>query len=311
MDGTNNFVANPFQPAVSRQQQSAINQLVQSIVNVRHLDEMFLQLAKILVQRFGIWIAQIWADRTIDIHQHIAELRALSTRDMLLPQHVLESHQLVMMAERILHEQRPLFCLPVEYAFSPHYAALLKRQGLYYCVGHFSQRRILPSPVDNGFASRNVPTSLTIAFLLFFQHLPPQKLLAAIGFTLEQAMAAAQNAGLLYKAQASAMVSANLARQEAFSQLATLIPERLENAHLMRFTNPLASSVDIQDKLARRLYAVIDGQRNLEDLSVMTSLTWPELYHALRILLAQQRVCLYTPDRQPVDSSFLLNDKEG
>jgi len=311
VDGTNNFVENPFQPAVSRQQQSAINQLVQSTVNVRHIDEMFLQLAKILVQRFGIWIAQVWAGRTIDVNQHSAELRALSTRDILLPQHVLESHQLVMLAERILYEQQPLFCLPVDHTFSSHYAALLKRQGLYYCVGHFSQRRALPQSVDNDFAGGNGATSLMVAFLLFFQHVPPQKLLATIGFTLEQAMAAAQNSGLFYRAQASAMVSANLARQEVFSQLAKLIPGRLENAHLMRFTNPLASSVDIQDKLARRLYAVIDGQRNLEELSLMTSLTWPEVYHALRILLAQQRVHLYTPDGQPVDSSFLLHDKEG
>lgn len=310
MDGIDNFAENPFRPAVSRQQQGAINQLVQSTVNVRHIDEMFLQLTRILVQRFGIWIAQLWADRTIDATQRIAELRAQATRDILLPRHVLENHQLVMMAERILHEQRPLFYLPVEHAFSPHYATLLKRQGLYYCAGHFSQRRTALLPEEHDFVGRKVSAALAVAFLLFFQYMPPQKLLAAIGFTLEQAMEAAQSSGLLYKAQASAMISANLSRQEALSQLATLIPVRVENAHLMRFTNPLAGSVDIQDKLARRLYTVVDGRKNVEELSALVSLTWPEMYHALRILLAQERVRLYKPDGQPVDHSLLLDDEK-
>jgi len=311
VDGIDNFMGNPFRPAVSHQQQGAINQLVQSMVSVQHIDEMFLQLARILVQRFGTWIAQVWADRTVDATQRVAELRAQSTRDILLPRHVLENHQLVMMAERILYEQRPLFYLPVDHTFSPHYATLLKRQGLYYCVGHFSQRRAARLPEENGFAGRKVPAALAVAFLLFFQHIPPQKLLAAIGFTLEQAMETAQSSGLLYKAQASAMIAAKLSRQETFSQLATWIPERVENAHLMRFTNPLAGSVDIQDKLARRLYAVVDGRRSVEELSTLASLTWPEMYHALRILLAQERVRLYKPDGQPVDHSLLLDDEKG
>ncbi|HZO72659.1 MAG TPA: hypothetical protein VFB60_10695 [Ktedonobacteraceae bacterium] len=311
MDGIDNFAGNPFRSAVSRQQQCAIDQLVQSTVKVHHIDEMFLQLTRILVQRFGTWIAQVWADRTIDTNQRIAELRALATRDILLPQHVLENHQLVTMAERILHERRSLFYLPVDHAFSPHYVALLKRQGLYYCVGHFSQKRAVRLPEENGTVDRKVPAALAVAFLLFFQHLPPQRLLAAIGFTLEQAMEAAQNSGLLYKAQASAMISANLSRQDAFSQLAKLIPGRAENAHLMRFTNPLAASVDIQDKLARRLYAVVDGRRSVEELSALASLTWSEMYHALRILLALERVRLYKSDGQVVDCSPLFNDKEG
>ena len=309
MDGTDNFVENQFRSAVSRQQQGAINQLVQSTVNVHHIDEMFLQLARILVQRFGIWIAQIWADRTIDANQHVAELRALATRDILLPPQVLENHQLVMMAERILHEQRTLFYLPVEHIFSPHYTALLRSQGLCYCVGHFSRRRASLLPKDKGFTGRKVPASLAVAFLLFFQQAPPQRLLAAIGFTLEQAMEAAQNSGLLYRTQISAMISAHLSQQETFS-LAKLIPGRVENTDLMRFTNPLAESVDIQDKLARRLYAVIDGRRGVEELAAMTSLTRPEMHHALRVLLSQQRICLYQPDGQPVDGSFLLNEEE-
>jgi hypothetical protein len=311
VDGTDNFMGNPFRSAVSRQQQGAINQLVQSTAKVHHIDEMFLQLTRILVQRFGIWIAQVWADRPIDANQRIVELRALATRDILLPPHVLENHQLVMMAERILHEQRTLFYLPVDHTFSPHYATLLKRQGLYYCIGHFSQRRAARLPEGNGVVDRKVSTALAVAFLLFFQHLPPQKLLATIGFTLEQAMEAAQNSGLLHTAQVSAKVSANLSRQETFSQLAKLIPGRLENAYLMRFTNPLAGSVDIQDKLARRLYAVVDGRRSVEELSALASLTWSEMYHALRILLAQERVRLYTPDGQPVDHSLLLGNEEG
>ncbi|HEU5229978.1 MAG TPA: hypothetical protein VFU49_19315 [Ktedonobacteraceae bacterium] len=308
MDGIDNFAGNPFRSEVSSQQQIAISQLLQSTVNVYHIDEMFLQLTRILVQRFGIWIAQIWADRLIDVNQHIAELRAVSTRDILLPQHVLENHQLVTVAERILHEQRTLFYLSVDDAFSAHYATLLRRQQLNYCVAHFSQRRVLLD--DKGFTNRKNAASLAVAFLLFFQHLPPQKLLATIGFALEQAMQTAQDYGLLRNAQISKVVLTGLAQQEALSQLTELIPGRQENAHLMRFTNPLAGSVDIQDKAARRLYAAIDGRKNIGELSAVTRISTTEIYRMLRALLAQQRIRLYRPDGQPADGSLLPGQED-
>lgn len=308
MDGLNNFVENPFRSQVSSQQQVAISQLLQSTVNVYHIDEMFLQLTRILVQRFGIWIAQVWANRTMEAQQHIAELRAVSTRDILLPPHVLENHQLVTMAERILHEQYTLLYVSVDNAFSVHYATLLKRQQLNYCVAHFSQRKALLD--DKGFTNRKSAVVLAVAFLLFFQHVPPPKLLATIGFALEQAMQTAQDYGLLRNSQISKVVLTGLAQQQTSSQLPELIPGRLENVHLMRFTNPLAGSVDIQDKAARRLYAAIDGRKSIGELSAVTRLSTTEIYRILRILLAQQRVRLYRPDGQPVDGSLLSGHED-
>ncbi len=58
----------------------------------------------------------------------------------------------------------------------------------------------------------------------------------------------------------------------------------------MRSSNPLASSVDIADKQAHRLYAAIDGRKNLGELSSITGLNAKEIYAAVQILLSQQRI---------------------
>ena len=100
-----------------------------------------------------------------------------------------------------------------------------------------------------------------------------------------------------------------LARQELLLALQKLIPRRSGDQDLLRLSNPLDISVVIPDKHARRLYAVIDGRKTVDELCSITHLDMKEVHRALQILLAQHRIQLYTTDGKQVDSSLLLNEQ--
>ena len=81
-------------------------------------------------------------------------------------------------------------------------------------------------------------------------------------------------------------------REEPSLTLNKLIPHRSEDANLMSSSNPLSRSVVISDKQARRLYAAIDGQKNVEELSTVTNLDVKEVSKALQLLLDQHLIYL-------------------
>ncbi len=81
-------------------------------------------------------------------------------------------------------------------------------------------------------------------------------------------------------------------KEEPPLALNKLIPHRNEDAHLMSSRNPLSGSVVISDKQARRLYAAIDGQKNVEELSTVTNLDVKEVSKALQLLLDQHLIYL-------------------
>jgi len=77
-----------------------------------------------------------------------------------------------------------------------------------------------------------------------------------------------------------------------------LIPHRSEDANLMSSSNPLSRSVVISDKQARRLYAAIDGQKNVEELCMVIHLDVKQAPKVLQLLLDQQLIHLYGPGRR-------------
>lgn len=85
-----------------------------------------------------------------------------------------------------------------------------------------------------------------------------------------------------------------------------LVPRRKENPQLLASANPLAGSVAIRDKQARRLHAAIDGRKNVEELARITQLQPGAVFAALRVLLAEQRIQLYTPEGELADASPFL-----
>ena len=87
-------------------------------------------------------------------------------------------------------------------------------------------------------------------------------------------------------------------RQEPSLTLNQLIPHRSEDANLMSSSNPLSRSVVISDKQARRLYAAIDGQKNVEELCMVIHLDVKQAPKVLQLLLDQQLIHLYGPGRR-------------
>src|SRR5207302_1612165 len=76
-------------------------------------------------------------------------------------------------------------------------------------------------------------------------------------------------------------------RQVASSSLLDLIPHRVEDEGLMKVSNPLASSLVIADKQARRLFQAIDGHMTVRELMLVAQLDREEISAALRLLLAK------------------------
>ena len=87
-------------------------------------------------------------------------------------------------------------------------------------------------------------------------------------------------------------------REEPSLTLNKLIPHRSEDANLMSSSNPLSRSVVISDKQARRLYAAIDGQKNVEELCMVIHLDVKQAPKVLQLLLDQQLIHLYGPGQR-------------
>jgi DNA-binding response OmpR family regulator len=92
-------------------------------------------------------------------------------------------------------------------------------------------------------------------------------------------------------------------KQQTLPDWIKLVPHRKENPHLLTTANPLAGSVAIRDKHARRLHAAIDGKKNVEELTRVTHLQTNEMFAALRVLIVEQRIQLYTSKGDLADIS--------
>ena len=92
-------------------------------------------------------------------------------------------------------------------------------------------------------------------------------------------------------------------KQQNLPNWIKLIPRRKENPQLLTTANPLAGSVAIRDKQARRLHAAIDGKKNMEELARFTHMPTNDVFAALRILLAEQRIQLYTSEGELTDTA--------
>ncbi len=270
------------QPGASNQQLVIITQLLQAVTTFRHIDELFLWLARTIIQRFDVQVTEFWTMQVNATGQAATELRAIACQDTSLPRHVVGNNRVSAMAEHILREQRHSTLVAVASIFPTHQANLLSRYGLNYCCGYF----LGTQPADYDLSSERTSPWSTASSLLFLRHTLPQNLLASIGLILEQTIPIAKNRGILVTAQLPAISSPPQPERD----LLELIPRRSQNAELMRSSNPLASSVDIADKQARRLYAAIDGRKNLGELSSITGLNAKEIYAAVQILLTQQRI---------------------
>src|SRR5579875_178320 len=291
---------------VGGQQLTIMSELFKAVGAMQHIDELLQWLASRIVQHFGIQATEIWSMQGTSMGHFSMQLRTLVRQDATLPEHIVANQHAAGLAG-LLAQQRAGFHLQSAATVFPSYqASLLRRYGLNYCSGHFfSNTALLIPPLRHGASPGSIPTPLVLAMLFFLRQSLSQQTIAAAGLILEQAMTVASDHGLLTSVRASQVsggVPAPSPVPESVSlPLTALIPRRYADAALMQSSNPLARSVDIADRSARRLYAAINGSRDVSELSDVTELELKEIARTLKILLDERRIELYAPGGQRVD----------
>ena len=307
---------NFFSMDVSRQQMTVVSQLSRAVTTMYHVDELFQWLAYAIVQHLDVQLIQFWTNSVNHTGQLAVQLRTIVSQDPSLPERIVVNDQVARVAQRLAYERRVYNALPVEQMFSQYQSIRLQRYGLYYCGGCFMSSNILLSPAGDPL-SREKPSALFAMIpLVFLRQISHPDLVHTIGVILKQAVAIAENRGLLLPAAAnSPQPSSPLPAQVPPPQQASpptpaeLIPRRKQDASAMLASNPFARTTIIADKQARRLYTAIGGRTNVADLCNATGLSLKEAYEALQELLARQRIELYEPGGHLVNASLLFNNR--
>jgi two-component system, chemotaxis family, response regulator PixH len=97
---------------------------------------------------------------------------------------------------------------------------------------------------------------------------------------------------------------------EALAEKYTLIPHRLNEDEILLRRNPFASSNFVSDKHLRRLYAVINGRRNVQELAEMVQLDPQATLKLLKTLWQQQQIAFHDRIQQPLKELSLLDNIE-
>ncbi len=284
-----------------------ITKLLQVVGNMRHIDELFLWLSHITIQRLNVQVVQFWAMQVDTTGQMSSELRTTACQNTALPQHVVINKTLAEITGRLLNKQRSVPPQSIGNTFSLQHMNLFARYNLNYWASHYMSNPILLPPAKNDFSNGKAATPLAITVSLFLQNMPSPRLMPTLSSILEQIIPIAKSHRLLLTTDSPAQ-DIRLSNQQsgAYLVLSELIPRRSQEANRPMVNNPFTSSVVIRDKKARHLYFAIDGHKNVAELSNLTQLNKQEIYTALCLLLTQHHIYLYEPGGLRVDSAQLL-----
>ena len=297
---------NGYRGNTGKLRMAVATELMRVIRDMRHADELFQWLSDALVQHFSAQIAQFWVAQVDSQGQYFMKLQVLSSRDNSIPFRVALSKPFADLAGEIRSWQTDLPLSLVGNVFSSFQASLLQRYGSYYCCAEY-----LSSKGHYAARGQTVFMPLEAVALLFFNQPPQPDFPQSISYVLRLAMQLAESNGMLVppaNAQSTAAGYRHHVAQKSIPALADLVPRRTANSDLMTTSNPLTSHVVITDKLARRLYREVDGQKNVQELCDITRLDMQAALQGLRILLNERYIELLDATGQPVDSSFLLNN---
>jgi hypothetical protein len=293
------------------QQMVVISQLMRHIGAMQSVDELFRWLALMLVQRLEGEAALFWTKQANQAGNVSLELRTTMCKDT-VPRFLLTNHQVVRLAEHMMSRQRGHWLYSVHTLFSPYQAMMLDRYGFRYCCGYYLEENVLLPPANDTNSYHKVATPLRMAVLLFLREAPRDGLMPGIGYILEQALQLARYRGILQPAPESEKLPAIMLSPQGQRSPASpldFVPQRSENTGLMKVSNPLAPTLMIASKPARRFYQAIDGQMTIRELMLVTLLNEEETYAALRTLLQAHRIIMYKPggDGKSVDSEQFLD----
>lgn len=304
---------------LSRQQTNVITRLFQVMPPMRQIDEVFQWLAYAIAQQFDVQLVQFWTNATSRTGQRSMQLRTMVHQDPSLPEQVVVNDQTMLVAQRVVSEQRTIQPQPIANVFAQYQTLLLRRHGLNYCAGNFHTANVFLLPRSTTSSQEMVPTLFAMTALLFLRQSPHIDLVPTIGNILEQAVSLGGSRGLLLPATnvppsfATSTPTPSVPQipppQEALPSLTELIPRRKQDANLLLTSNPFASAAIISDKQARRLHTAIDGRTNITGLCNTTGMNIKDVYTALQTLLTQGRIEIYEPGGRIIDPSLFLNGR--
>ena len=287
-----------FPPLASNHRLVIITQLLQIAGNMRHIDELWLWLSHMLVQRLDIQVIQFWASQPHHTNTSLPELRAMVCQNISLPQYVVINPQVTSVTQRIHNEQQGAMPQAVASFFLPPQAHLLTRYNLNYWASYFMQ-----SKRSSPFAGPNyldiAATPFTLSVSLFLQQAPSPHLLPTIEHILEQSLFIARNRGLLCHGE-NALCPINRQTCKA-PALKSLIVQRVEDTNPIQYCHLFSYPMIILNKQMRLLYRTINGAQNIADLLASTQLETKDFYTALRALLAKKLIQLREPNGQRIE----------
>ena len=272
-----------------------ITRLLEVVENMQSMDELFVWLADMMMQRMDVQVMQFWAIQNYRSGRVGCELRTMVQQGTSLPQHIMINQLLADKVELLLNKRQSVEPQAVSSLFSHYFSNLLMRYNLNYWACNFVSNTMLLAPANNDFSSQKVATPLRLAVAIFSRHTPSARLLPTISHILDHVLAIARSHGLM---DASLPVERGLQltggrSAEKRPLLTEFIPYRTQIVTTtMRYA--LAGNEPlIQDKNARRLYLAIDDKKNIDELAYTTQLNIQEFYAALCLLLAQKHIQLF------------------
>ena len=289
------------------------SQLYNAASQMHHIDELFQWLSNVIMQNFDVQGVQFWALQAKQTREKVVELRCMVHQELLFPPQIIANNQVAAVASQIIQERHGHRLELVKNLFSPYQASLLVRYGLEYCAYYLLSGDMLLAPPYKATSGLEIPTPLAVAVLHFFHRPTSSNALTEINLVLEQAISVAISRGLFIPEGTTSgkiPVAANSLGRQSQLMLDDIIPQRVEDTNLLKSSNPLASSIVIADKKARRLFAAIDGQKNVGELCASLNMDSKEAYLALQILVAQHRIQLYEPEGGQLDRSVFLDNLE-
>lgn len=301
MEDNRNLSTPPSAAGERIQPIALITQLMQNMMTMHHVDEVFLWLANTMAQRLDISVVQFWAAQLDNTGKSHSIVRASACQNPTLPRQVHLNNQVAAVVERLFYERRNSVSLPIEGFFSPSQTALFAQYNLRCWASFLLRDDALLPPAKNEHAPGSSSTPLLMVVTLFTQSPLSNDQARATRFTLDQMLRIINSRGFLSNPSAEAIAAEKLAAERSSSAaLSKIIPQRTENIEQYQASNPFAHATIIADKNARRLYAAIDGNKNISELTQITRFDQKELIDALSSLFKEQKIHFYTPEGEAI-----------
>lgn len=106
-----------------------------------------------------------------------------------------------------------------------------------------------------------------------------------------------------------AVPQSDSARASISQEQYTLVPYRQNEDDIMLRSNPFMGAAIASDKHLRRLYAAIDGHKNIQELTEIIELDLQSTLKLLKTLWQQQYIVFYDKTRQPLKNVPIFDGK--